>query len=55
MVMEVNPHAASLLDAIKDGTAPWKEGKQAPVALLRSTPPKMHCMVVRKGSVKVTW
>jgi hypothetical protein len=50
--MEVNPQAAaSLLYTIQDDTAPWKEGKQTLVALLRSTSPKMHCMLVREGSV----
>ena len=55
MVMEVNLQAASLWDAIEDDTVSRKEDKQALAALLRSTPPEMHCMLIGKGSAKAAW
>lgn len=55
MVLEVNLQAASLWDAIEDDTVPQKKDKQALAALLRSTPPEMHCMLIGKGSAKAAW
>ncbi|KAM0916826.1 hypothetical protein ACQ4PT_009866 [Festuca glaucescens] len=55
MVMEVNLQAASLWDAIEDDTVPRREDKQALAALLRSTPPEMHCMLIGKGTAKAAW
>ncbi|KAK1573898.1 hypothetical protein QYE76_037755 [Lolium multiflorum] len=53
MVMEVNMQAASLWDAIKDVAISRREDKQALAALLRSTPPEMHPMLIGKGSAKL--
>lgn len=53
--MEVNLQAASLWDTIEDDDVPWREDKQALAALLRSTPPEIHCMLTSKGSAKVAW
>ncbi|KAK1652606.1 hypothetical protein QYE76_070411 [Lolium multiflorum] len=55
MVMEVNMQAASLWDAIEDADVSRREDKQALAALLRSTPPEMHPMLMGKGSAKATW
>src|SRR4051812_12652118 len=55
MVMEVNLQAASLWDAIEDAAVSRREDKQALAALLRSTPPEMHPMLIGKGSAEAAW
>jgi hypothetical protein len=55
MVMEVNLHVASLWDEVEDDGVSRREDKQALAALLRSTPPMMHPMLIGKGSAKAAW
>ncbi|XP_071683640.1 uncharacterized protein [Lolium perenne] len=55
LVMEVNLQAASLWDAIEDDDVSRREDKQALAALLRSTPPEMHAMLIGKGSAMAAW
>jgi hypothetical protein len=55
MVMEVNLRATSLWDVIEFDDVTRREDKQALAALLRSTPAKMHCMLVGKGTAKAAW
>jgi hypothetical protein len=55
MVMEVNIQAASLWDTIEDVAVSRREDKQALAALLWSTLPEMHPMLIRKGSAKAAW
>lgn len=55
LVMEVNMQAASLWDVIENDGVSRREDKQALAALLRSTPPEMHPMLIGKGSAKKAW
>ena len=52
MVMEVNMMAVSLRDVIEDDTVPRCEYKKALVALLRSTPPEMHPMLIGRAALR---